>query len=228
MFQLHEEFNEWCEPWNYALVLTVLGKRFSVYLLRDYFKKLWGDSSFELIDLPNNYFIVRFNDADNWRAHYREVLNEGPWVIKQHCALVQRWTPYFDPYSNPLRRVATWIRVPDVPVNCYNNHFMSRLGDRVGRTLRVDMNTIEDFEASKAKVERGKLARICVELDLQKRLIPRIVATGSVFNIEYEGLGVICFDCGRFGHRREECLWKCSSSSPGEETTCRSRWSYHR
>lgn len=27
----------------------------------------------------------------------------------------------------------------------------------------------------------------------------------GVYNVEYEGLHLVCFKCGRFGHRRDEC-----------------------
>ncbi|XP_028771466.1 uncharacterized protein LOC114728699 [Neltuma alba] len=161
-----DEFNEWCELWNHSMILTILGKRFNLYWLKEFFKKAWGFSSFELIDLPKNYFLARFTDTKQWRNHYRKVLCEGPWIVGQHCVLVQRWNPYFNPYQNPLGRVATWIRIPDIPMHCYNHHFISRLGDRIGRTLKVDLKTLEDFSTRNARVERGRFARICVELNL--------------------------------------------------------------
>lgn len=131
-------------------------------------------------------------------------------MVKQHCVLVQRWSPYFNPYENPLGRVATWVRIPDIPMHGYNKYFISWLGDRIGRTLKVDMNTLHDLHASNSKIERGKFVRLCVELDLQKKLVPKITSCGEVYNIEYEGLGLICFECGRHGHKRESCPVKCS------------------
>lgn len=209
-----DEYNEWCGPWNHSLIITILGRRFNLFWLKEHFRKVWGFSSFELIDLPNNYFIVRLLDEQLWRCHYRKILWEGPWTVRNHCVLVQRWSPYFNPYSNPLGRIATWVRVPDIPIHCYNRHFISRLGDRIGKTLKVDMNTLTDFHSRNSRVERGKFARICVELDLQKPLVPKVIFADAIFNVEYEGLGKICFACGRFGHRREACPWKPSSSSP--------------
>ena len=44
--------------------------------------------------------------------------------------------------------------------------------------------------------------RICVKLNLQKKLVPKVIVAGLIFNVEYEGLTMICFSCGRFGHKR--------------------------
>lgn len=29
---------------------------------------------------------------------------------------------------------------------------------------------------------------------------------GAWLNLEYEGLSMICFECGKFGHSKEECM----------------------
>ncbi|QHO14150.1 uncharacterized protein LOC110262665 [Arachis ipaensis] len=43
------------------------------------------------------------------------------------------------------------------------------------------------------------------EIDLRRKLVLAIEVLGREFKIEYEGLHLICFGCGRYGHRREEC-----------------------
>lgn len=86
--------------------------------------------------------------------------------------------------------------------------------------LKVDMNTIENLEDDIARVQRGRFARVCVEIDLQKKLVPRVICQAALFNIEYEGLGLICFGCGRYGHRKEVCPWRvlpATSSTPADE-----------
>ncbi|KAL4338245.1 hypothetical protein AHAS_Ahas12G0190900 [Arachis hypogaea] len=52
---------------------------------------------------------------------------------------------------------------------------------------------------------RKIFARICIEIDLSKKLIPRILVLGSTLNIEYKGLHLICFNYGLYGHRSEQC-----------------------
>ena len=50
------------------------------------------------------------------------------------------------------------------------------------------------------EVARDKYARICVEVDLKKLLIPFIWVKKDLQAIEYKGLDEICFDCSHHGH----------------------------
>ncbi|RYR07165.1 hypothetical protein Ahy_B05g074486 [Arachis hypogaea] len=55
---------------------------------------------------------------------------------------------------------------------------------------------------------RGKFARICVEIDLSKQLVPSIQVLGRDFKIKYDGLHLIYFGCGSYGHRMDQCSKK--------------------
>ena len=49
-------------------------------------------AGFSIIDLENNYFLVKFQTAvDAERA-----LTEGPWTVMGRNLFVQPWTPDFD------------------------------------------------------------------------------------------------------------------------------------
>ncbi|XP_020962830.1 uncharacterized protein LOC110264826 [Arachis ipaensis] len=63
---------------------------------------------------------------------------------------------------------------------------------------------------------REKIARICVEIDLAKKLVPRISVLGSELNIEYEGLHQICFACGKYGHRLDSCYENLGGQMPSQ------------
>nr|KYP53701.1 hypothetical protein KK1_024275 [Cajanus cajan] len=52
---------------------------------------------------------------------------------------------------------------------------------------------------------RGRYARICVEMDLDKPLLPTVIARGYLLNIQYEGLHSISFQCGKYGHKESHC-----------------------
>lgn len=51
---------------------------------------------------------------------------------------------------------------------------------------------------------RGKFAHMC-GVRFIKPLIPKILFGLHRQRVEYEGLGLLCFNCGRFGNRKETC-----------------------
>ena len=79
----------------------------------------------------------------------------------------------------------------------YDKGILCVIGSQIGRVLKVDVPTL--------KCSKGKFARICIELDLSKPLLPLILINGKEKRVEYEGIHLICFSCGRYGHNRESC-----------------------
>jgi len=50
----------------------------------------------------------------------------------------------------------------------------------VGRPIRVDSNTLD--------VRRGRFARVCIEIDLEKPVVGRVWLQGHWYKVEYEAL----------------------------------------
>ncbi|CAN1121664.1 hypothetical protein LINPERHAP1_LOCUS6196 [Linum perenne] len=72
---------------------------------------------------------------------------------------------------------------------------VSRIGNCIGRTVRLDLATAEGT--------RGRYVRVCVEVDLTKPLLGKYVIEDRIFKVEYESLENVCFDCGLYGHKKE-------------------------
>lgn len=53
---------------------------------------------------------------------------------------------------------------------------------------------------------RGKLARLCVLVDLDKLLRANYRLKGRSRKIEYEGIHLISFHCGKYGHEKDACI----------------------
>ena len=64
---------------------------------------------------------------------------------------------------------------------------------------------IKNDEAT-SLVSRGHFARMCVEINLEKSLISKFQLKRKVRKIEHEGIHLVCFSCGRFNHRKDECF----------------------
>lgn len=63
--------------------------------------------------------------------------------------------------------------------------------------MKVDISTLN--------ADRGRFARICVELDQTQAVVGTVCLEGHWYKVEYEGLQVICTKCGCYGHRSREC-----------------------
>ncbi|KAL4351406.1 hypothetical protein GQ457_06G022300 [Hibiscus cannabinus] len=71
------------------------------------------------------------------------------------------------------------------------------MGSLIGRVVRIDYNTGEG--------RRGRFARLAVVVNLTKPLKSRIMIDGFRQPIEYEGLPLICYMCGKYGHTSDTC-----------------------
>ncbi|KAL5760341.1 hypothetical protein ACOSP7_018854 [Xanthoceras sorbifolium] len=52
---------------------------------------------------------------------------------------------------------------------------------------------------------RGRFARLCIKIDIFKPLVGMLNVENINVRVEYEILGLVCFQCGRFGHGKEMC-----------------------
>ncbi|XP_058741845.1 uncharacterized protein LOC131614249 [Vicia villosa] len=172
----------------------MLGKRVGFKALENRLNQLWAKhGSLSIVDLDNDFFTVSFANNDD---HCRALL-EGPWMIYDHYHSVREWKPNFCPSSDAIEQIAVWVRISGLPLEYYDARVLAFIGNRIGSMVKVDRNTL--------KIERGKYARLCVQVDLTKPLLAMFSIKGRHYKIEYEGLHLLCLRCGRFGHGNDEC-----------------------
>ncbi|XP_061348232.1 uncharacterized protein LOC133293658, partial [Gastrolobium bilobum] len=182
------------KPWEKALIVKLLGKKIGVEFMKKKINVLWArKGKINVTDIGNDFFVVQFSEKDDLNF----ALNGGPWIVLGHYLSLRKWEPTFRPNSAGIAKIAAWIRLPDIPIEFYDEAFFRRIGNWLGKMIKVDSNT-------NAPV-RGRFATICVELDLSQPLKGDYVLEGFTKQIEYEGLGLICFGCGKYGHSTENC-----------------------
>ncbi|CAN1191316.1 hypothetical protein LINPERHAP2_LOCUS40986 [Linum perenne] len=74
---------------------------------------------------------------------------------------------------------------------------VSRIGNYIGKTVKIDLATSEGA--------RARYARVCVEIDITKPLLGKYMIEDRTFLVEYESLENICGDCGFYGHKLGAC-----------------------
>lgn len=116
-----EEYKKWCSDWELSLVVHLLGKRVSIKILESRLRSFWvKDGDIHIIDLPQDYFLVQFSAETN----YLHALFEGPWLVANHYLIVQRWRSFFMRSVKTVRKIAAWVRIPELPIELYNEKFL--------------------------------------------------------------------------------------------------------
>ncbi|KAI9087981.1 hypothetical protein K1719_030311 [Acacia pycnantha] len=131
-----EEYTNWCLPWMNSLIIKVLGASFPTYVIRDRINRMWHpNDALKLIPLSNGYYILSFSNKEDREYAFQE----GPWMIEDHYLIVQRWRPNFSPWKADLQCIiAAWVRLPDVPFEFYNVESLRRVGNMIGKMIKVD------------------------------------------------------------------------------------------
>ncbi|CAN1137715.1 hypothetical protein LINPERHAP2_LOCUS10234 [Linum perenne] len=170
--------------------------------------QLWAKKGgVQVSDVGFGFYVVNFETI----ADYERAMFGGPWMINDHYVVIQEWRPYFRPEDTLLATLRVWVRLPGIPFEYFDNAILKLIGDRIGRTIRIDHTTLEGT--------RGNFARICVEVDLSKPLLSKYRLRRRVRRIEYEGLHTICFNCGCYGHKDESCKQKPEEVVTDNQTT---------
>ena len=92
---------------------------------------------------------------------------------------------------------AVWAYLPGLPIELYELEVLKDIRRAIGPVLRINATT--------AAGTRGRYARLCVQVDLDTPLPQSVLIGRFKQDILYEGIGTLCFSCGRIGHRKSHC-----------------------
>lgn len=200
-----QEYARICQPWQDCLVVKVLGRSVGYLYMREKLKAIWKPSGgFELIDISNGYYLVKFDiivDRDS-------VINGGPWMLYDHYLTVRPWSPEFVAAHAKIEKTLVWIRLPSLGLQYYDESILLTIASAVGKPIKVDINTRD--------MARGRFARVCVEIDLSIPVVGKYWLNGAWYTIEYEGLHLLCANCGCYGHVARNCA-NPTNSAPAAE-----------
>lgn len=118
-------------------------------------------------------------------------------MIEDNYLTIRKWVPNFIPDEAPIKVLTAWVRIPNLSVEYFDGNFLHKIGSKIGKVLRIDKTT--------ANAERGQFTRLSVEIDLTKPLLSKFWLKGRVWKVQYEGLQLICFNCGCWGHSVQDC-----------------------
>lgn len=122
---------------------------------------------------------------------------DGPWFVGDQYLHVQAWEADFSPGTIKVTSTAVWIRLEHLPIEYYCHKFLKHVGNKIGKHLKIDAIT--------NSATGGRFARICVQINHNKSL-PKRFKKGTFWqDIVYENVPLLCYKCGRIGHKESIC-----------------------
>lgn len=135
-----------------------------------------------LTDVGCAHYVVLFTSM----ADYDFVMTQGPWMIRDSYLTIRKWIPNFVPDEEPIKTLTTWVRIPNLLVEYFDKAFLHRIGEKIGRVVRIDKNT--------ESMDSGQYIRFCIEVELSKPLLSKFRLNGRAWKVQYEGLWQICLN----------------------------------
>ncbi|KAK9050762.1 hypothetical protein SSX86_030268 [Deinandra increscens subsp. villosa] len=156
----------------------------------------------------SGFFFFRFADHKGMM----EVLEGGPWLIRNRPIFLNIWTPTARLKKEDIQQLAVWVKFHDVPLAAYSADGLSMLATKVGTPKLLDSYTEAMCHDNWG---RSSYARALIEIsslhefkEMVSIAIPELDGSNyTVVNVqvEYEWKPPRCNRCGVFGHTDTSC-----------------------
>lgn len=143
------------------------------------------------------FFVFVFESSEDRSLIFRN----GPYFMGPQGLYLNQWNPDFDPSQDVPSAVPVWVRLPHLPLHCWNQKSFQTIGNALGK-----------FIDQAARRDQYSCARICVEVDLEEGLPEAIKLTVAgwthIQELDYEQLPFKCRHCHGYGHFAKNCKKK--------------------
>ncbi|XP_056697757.1 uncharacterized protein [Spinacia oleracea] len=180
--------------WEAAIIMYVVGERPSIVVVIRFIEREWNVGSKPQVLLhEDGYFVIRFALKKEKEA----ILMVGPHSFFGKPVIVKSWSADFNFQQQVHRVVPIWVRLPNLPLNCWGVGSLRRIDSLIGVPLFFDECTTHQQMIS--------FVRILIEVDITKDLPGSVVLqdpSGNTFKqqVEYDWLPPYCSTGKIVGH----------------------------
>ncbi|KAI3948254.1 hypothetical protein MKX01_014853, partial [Papaver californicum] len=180
------------QPLKNCLIGKVVGKNVGYKYIVLKTCSLWNPSGkVETLDLGSDYCLFQFEKPED----FKHAILEGLWFVNGHHFSLMRWTANFMPSESSISRIVVWLRLPELPLDYYDEKILFVIAGKLGKSIKIDKTT--------KLFSRGGFARVCVEIDTNASLRYTIRIGKIIQKIESEGINLICFSCRKMSHKKD-------------------------
>ncbi|KAL0907864.1 hypothetical protein M5K25_022310 [Dendrobium thyrsiflorum] len=205
---------------EFSVVVKVFGKELPPNVVAWELRRQWAKfGQFHFTSLGKGWYLCSFKCLEAFEG----VLAGGPWYVNQHIVGLDRWSTDFSPTSMKGLSSPIWIRMPHLPLQCWDEDNVAISASMIGEPLMLDGNMF--------LWGKREFARVCVRLELDKPLPLGVWVDGIAGRffqkVEYERISTFCYNCGMVGHDKSVCT-KGRAVEPGQDKVLNaSDRSYH-
>ncbi|XP_020696461.1 uncharacterized protein LOC110109628 [Dendrobium catenatum] len=151
-----------------AVVVKVFGENLPFFVISSALRRQWDKFwKFHITGLGLGWVLCSFKDS----SAVDQVLTGRPWWVGGQVAGIDKWSVNFNPTSLKGITSLVWIRLPNLPLQCWDENNICRIASQVGKPYLLDGNL---FQWS-----RREYAPICVRIPLDLKLPLGVWVEGS-------------------------------------------------
>jgi hypothetical protein len=122
------------------------------------------------------YAFVFYNTEDK-----NIIFRNTPYFMGPQGLYLNKWSPDFDPTQYVPSAVPIWVRLPHIPLHCWNSKSLESIGNTLGKYIdKAD------------RKDQYSCTRICVEVDMEVGLLEaiqlKVTDWSHIQELDYEQL----------------------------------------
>ncbi|MBA0849757.1 hypothetical protein Goshw_020312 [Gossypium schwendimanii] len=155
-----------------TVVIKLLRRKITFNAILNIIKILWKTKSpFQLMDLENDYYLVQFNDEED----FKNVLTKGPWVIFGQYLTVRPWLPNFSTAQDEVESQVVYVWLHGLSKGYYSTSILQAIRLAIGPMVKIDDNM--------ENASRGRFRRKGRETNANRGKNQGKSVGGSMFNV---------------------------------------------
>ncbi|KAI0492242.1 hypothetical protein KFK09_026511 [Dendrobium nobile] len=144
-----------------------------VWLISYELRRQWAPfGKFHLTMLGMGWILCSFPESDQTEA----VMSNGPYFVNGKIIGMDKWSHNFSPTSVKGLTAPIWIRLPNLPLHCWDNINICRIASMVGKPYLIDGNMFQWGRREFGRAEEGEIIQEKIDAALKADV------TSSVFS----------------------------------------------